>query len=217
MSNTGVRIKNINKHTPSLEKLNDDTEKLIFQAATRVLLRNGLDATTMQQIADEAGISRTALHYYYRSKHKLFQAVLVNELDRFLPRITHIIMDEKLSLEEKLKAFIENYVNLLKAHPYLPMFIASALHSRQEAVLIRQIKLGENFNRLLGFLQLEMGAHIDHDTLLNFIMDLMGMLIFPIMARPLLRDQLLADEDNYDTFIEARKDHVFQIMKRFFT
>ena len=195
--------------------LGDDTEKVIFQAAKRVLVQNGQDATTMQQIADEAGISRTALHYYYRSKDRLFQAVLVEEVDRFLPHITDILTNPSLSLEEKLRTFIDSYLSFLQANPYLPFFIASTLHRDPDSILRRQINMSDKFDRLLAFLNAELGDRIDRNALLNFVVDLMGMLVFPFLARSMLKDQLLAEEDSFTSFVERRKEHVLQMLKGF--
>jgi len=45
-----------------------EIETKIFEAANNVFLKYGIDSATMGQIADETGISRTSLNYYFRSK-----------------------------------------------------------------------------------------------------------------------------------------------------
>jgi len=52
-----------------------NTEQNILNAAKHVFQRKGLDGTRMQEIANEAGINKALLHYYFRSKQLLFEAV----------------------------------------------------------------------------------------------------------------------------------------------
>ncbi|GAA0548810.1 TetR/AcrR family transcriptional regulator [Chitinophaga japonensis] len=49
-----------------------NTEQQIIAAAKMIFLRKGLAGVRMQDIADEAGINKALLHYYNRSKDKLF-------------------------------------------------------------------------------------------------------------------------------------------------
>ncbi len=57
---------------------NKDTEGQILNAAENVFQKKGMDGARMQEIADEAGINKAMLHYYYRSKQLLFEAVFTN-------------------------------------------------------------------------------------------------------------------------------------------
>jgi len=60
-----------------LDKRHTDTEKIILEAARQVFIRKGFDGARMQEIADEANINKALLHYYFRSKDKLFMAIFV--------------------------------------------------------------------------------------------------------------------------------------------
>ena len=51
------------------------TEERILEAAKRVFHAKGYDGARMQEIADEAGVNKSLVHYYYRNKDNLFQAV----------------------------------------------------------------------------------------------------------------------------------------------
>jgi len=58
------------------------TEDKIFESATDVFLEKGMDGARMQVIADHAGINKSLLHYYYRTKDHLFNAVFEKLQDR---------------------------------------------------------------------------------------------------------------------------------------
>jgi len=53
----------------------ENTEDKIVEAAKKVFIQKGMDGARMQQIADEAGINKALLHYYFRTKNKLFEKI----------------------------------------------------------------------------------------------------------------------------------------------
>ena len=62
----------------------EGTEERIFEAARKVFARKGRDGARMQEIADEAGINRALLHYYFRSKQGLFEAVFEYMFEQYM-------------------------------------------------------------------------------------------------------------------------------------
>ena len=54
------------------------TEEKIIIAARNIFTKKGMNGARMQEIADEAGINKALLHYYYRNKEQLFFAVLLS-------------------------------------------------------------------------------------------------------------------------------------------
>ncbi|UCG28570.1 MAG: TetR/AcrR family transcriptional regulator, partial [Bacteroidales bacterium] len=103
------------------------TEALIFEAAKRVFGRKGLDGARMQEIADEAGINKALLHYYFRTKEKLFEAVLTDIFQSFFPKAMVIMADPDISIREKIEQFVNIYISLIQENPYMPGFMAHEL------------------------------------------------------------------------------------------
>ena len=68
---------------------NEDLEKKIIEAAKELFIENGFAETSMSDIAAKVGINRPALHYYFRTKDKMFQAVFGNIILSFIPKIHH--------------------------------------------------------------------------------------------------------------------------------
>jgi TetR/AcrR family transcriptional regulator len=62
-----------------------ETERKILQAAREVFQRKGLYGARMQEIADAAGINKALLHYYFRNKDKLFDAIFSDVFQNFIP------------------------------------------------------------------------------------------------------------------------------------
>ncbi len=98
------------------------TESGILNAAKRIFQQKGMDGARMQEIADEAGINKALLHYYYRSKQLLFEAVFKSAFLLLAPQLNKVLNDDS-SLFDKIKNFTNNYISFVIKHPYLPNFI----------------------------------------------------------------------------------------------
>ena len=109
----------------------DSTEQKIFDAAHEVFTQKGMDGAKMQEIADRAGINKALLHYYYRTKEKLYEAVVRVIISKALPAIWHVI-ESDLPLEEKIKRFIETYIGIISRNPFIPLFIISEINKHPE-------------------------------------------------------------------------------------
>ena len=86
------------------EKIQDPRETQILNAAKKVFQKKGMDGARMQEIADEAGINKALLHYYYRSKQQLFEAVFKFAFNLLAPQLNQILNDDS-SIENQNKEF----------------------------------------------------------------------------------------------------------------
>ena len=82
----------------------DNTEEKILNAAQTVFIQKGMDGARMQEIADEAGINKALLHYYFRTKQKLFEAIFKKVFSQIFPNLMDMVHSE-LPIEEKLGDF----------------------------------------------------------------------------------------------------------------
>ena len=130
-----------------------DTEVLILDAARKVFLENGFDGTTMQQIADEAGINKALLHYYFRSKDRLFEAVFLEAFARMVPNVLKIFTAD-LEFNDKIRGLVETYISALQQYPQIPQFILHELH--------------RNPGRIIELMH---SSGIDPDVVMNVIRD----------------------------------------------
>ena len=103
------------------------TEARIVQEATRLFTERGYIATSMADIAAEVGINRTGLHYYYRTKDRMFQAVFGSVVKQLIPQIHEIILEVNSPVEERVSRVIDVYYGLFRANPSLPMTFYSLL------------------------------------------------------------------------------------------
>ncbi len=191
----------------------DSTEEKILNAAQNVFIQKGMDGARMQEIADEAGINKALLHYYFRTKEKLFGAIFKKVFSQIFPNLMAMVHSE-LPLEEKLGIFIEKYIDLLQKNPFLPTFILKEMN-RNPDFLANVIKNnGVKPNEVFAMFEKEMEAgRIRRMDPRDLLVNLIGLCIFPIAAGPLITIMFFENDKNaYYEFIENRK----KTIKEFF-
>ena len=186
-----------------------DTEHRILNAAVKVFMVRGRAGTTMQDIADEAGINRSLLHYYFRSKDRLFDTVFENLLKTVFPMLASILLSD-LPLSEKIELLTEKYVNLLKDKPYLPFFILQEITLNPDRLMTMMNFAGTDRITAIEALGRQLAAEgISMEDPRHFIANFIGMVIFPFVARPLfIRLGFDNDREAYDRFLEERKSEI---------
>src|SRR5687768_9028184 len=107
------------------------TEDRILDAANDVFMRHGTGGSRMQEIAEHAGVNKALLHYYFRSKERLAEAVFKRAAQRLMPTILRIMASDD-PLEDKVRAVIGHYMDVLNRTPYLPGYLLSEMHHHPE-------------------------------------------------------------------------------------
>lgn len=185
------------------------TEKIILDAAKEVFLEKGFDGARMQEIADKAGINKALLHYYFRSKEKMFDAIFQEAFMQFFPGVVEIMVTEK-PLFEKIEFFIDTYINMLTNNPHLPVFVIHEIN-RNPGRIVNIIKSsGIKPEYLAKVIQQEVNAGVIIDVNpFHLIVNMIGMCIFPFMAKPVLKGIIFNDNSvAYEKFLEERKKEI---------
>lgn len=183
-----------------------ETEERILEAAHTVFLRRGMSGARTQEIADEAGVNKALLHYYFRSKEKLARAVFRSAAAQLLPRV-YSLLGSDAPLEKKVHDIVEFELDFLMAHPYLPGYVASEIHYHPE--LVQEI-YGDRGPPPLETLRAQLDGEAAAGRIRpiapeQFVANLMSLLFFPFVARPAFGFMLRLEGDRFDGFIEERK------------
>lgn len=192
-----------------------ETEIKILEAAKKIFLIKGFDGATMQEIADEAGINKALLHYYFRKKEILFKTVFQQVFKVFIPNIQQLMSSDK-PIKTKIKLFVEAYMDLLIQNPYLPNFILNELSKRPEN-LVNIIKgLGINPSLIIKNLEKSLQtSNIKNYPVKHLLINILSMCIFPVVAKPLVTSFLFdGDENSYSSFIAQRKKYIYDFLIR---
>lgn len=187
----------------------DNTEDKILDAAQTVFIQKGMDGSRMQEIADEAGINKALLHYYFRTKQKLFEAIFNKVFKQIFPNLEAFISSD-LPIEEKLGTFIDRYISLLLKNPFLPAFILKEIHRDPEFLASVIKSTGVNPNALFNMLEKEMDAgNIRRMDPKDLLINILAMSIFPVAAKPLMQIMFFEnDKKAYNDFLIKRKETV---------
>ncbi len=163
------------------------TEEKIKEAARKVFTQKGYAATRTRDIAEEAGINLALLNYYFRSKEKLFQIIIVEKMRLLAGMIGPTLMDEATTIEQKVERIAEHYIDTLLANPDIPLFVLGEIRNNPErfAEIIRtKTKIVDS-----AFFRQLQEKRPDVDPL-HFILNMLGLIVFPFIGKPLI--QLIA-------------------------
>lgn len=192
------------------KKKDQSTEEKIIAAARKVFLSKGLAGARMQDIADEAGINKALLHYYFRSKETLFEMIFMEAAQKLFPKI-NFIFESNMPLFDKIEHFADEYITVMVENPYLPSFVLNEINQDPFSFFK---KLNEKFgfpDPSLFLKQIE--KEIKKGTIkrinpVQLLMNMLSLCIFPFMARPLFQLRMRVGEAQFREFMEQRKKEV---------
>lgn len=186
-----------------------NTEQKILLAAKKVFIQKGMEGTRMQEIADEAGINKALLHYYFRSKEKLFEGVFKEAFVSLLPQIISLLKQD-IPLFDKIRQFTEQYIDLFIENPFIPRFVIHELNRNPQLIVKLISNTGIEPDHFIAQVkqEVELGNIIEISPQ-HLIVNMLSMSIFPFVATPIIRN-LIFREDNeaFRNFIEERKKTV---------
>lgn len=187
------------------------TEEKILAAAKRIFLQHGYAGARMQDIADEAGINKAMLHYYFRNKDKMFEMIFVLSIQKMVPTINQVL-DSDDDLFEKIRKFVNAYTTKLSENPYLPLFIVNELSKNPEKLLKLMITSAQDKPHFVNFIS-EIQLAVDRGQIkkispVNLFINIMSMCIYPYLAKPMMQMFLQMDELQYSIMLEQRKNEV---------
>lgn len=174
-----------------------------MEAARIVFTKKGYAATRTRDIAEGAGINLALLNYYFRSKEKLFAQIMQEKVRLMFGLVFPIVTDESTTLEEKIEKIANAYIDLLLKNPDLPIFVLSEIRNNPEkfrnSLNIAEIMGNSSLVRQLRERRPDMHPF-------QFVVSMMGMLIFSFIARPILMpDTNEESEAMFRMLMEQRK------------
>jgi len=189
-------------------KIKEDvsTEEKIKEAARRLFTERGFDAVRTRDIAEEAGINLALLNYYFRSKEKLFDIVMLENFQQFVAQLIPVLSDESLSLDEILAKVAETYIEMLRSNPDLPFFVLDQMRNDTSKIKLAKeemIKARESFmNRVERAMKEGKIAQVNMG---HFMMNFMGLVILPFVAKSILMKVNNINQKEFDALVEERK------------
>jgi AcrR family transcriptional regulator len=208
------RTKRAKASTRQVDTLGTDAEQRILEAAHRVFLRRGSAGARTQEIADEAGVNKALLHYYFRTKERLAAAVFRRAATRLLPPVIASLASDD-DLETKITRVIDIELDVLLEHPYLPGYIISELthqpgRAKELIAALTGVAIDDLAPRLFDSLGRQIRERVREGKMRpitpdQFLLNLLSLCIFPFAARPMLQAVLHLDNAEFARLIARRK------------
>ncbi len=191
------------------------TEKLIIETAMRIFFAEGRFYATTQDIADAAGVNRTLINYYFRSKKALFTTVIKRARKEFSEN-SDSILSASLPFREKTEKFIDDFMNKLIEYPYLESFVTvEIIQHRLKKNTLSRLPGGQPdpIQQYLKEIGKEMEAgRIPKTNPVHFLMNLFSLMIYPLIMKPLQMKLLNLNEQEYEEVLNERKQVILNIL-----
>lgn len=191
-------------------------EKAILDAAEKLFLEKGFAMVSTTQIAKAAGCNQALVHYYFRTKDRLFEAIFAEKLKTFFSVIfqTH---DESLNFEEKLKKYIGAHFDMLMANPTLPFLVINELTTNPERIDSLKEMLGQSINYVYGPFQKELDAEIEAGrirptTIPDIIYLMVSLNVMAFIGAPIMKKILYLDDGHFKAMLMHRKEENIRII-----
>ena len=192
------------------------TEKLILETAKKHFVQKGFTATRTQEIADEAGINKAMLHYYFRSKEKLYQEIIAQTMGEIIPKFANALSSEG-DFWDHVDNLVGIYIKTLSENPHIPIFIMSELSQKKES-FINEIKKHASFFMAIQSFVIQMNMEMESGRIRSIppaqlLLNIISMAVFPFMAKPIFNTIWNASEEDFSELMKERKQIIMDFLR----
>lgn len=194
-----------------------NTENKILEAAANEFMTKGYAGARTTTIAEAAGVTHGMLHYYFRTKEKLFERIISDRIELLTSIIASSIETTESDIYELLHKIIHSHLDFLAENPLLPGFLIREVYGQPEwrELLIRKFMVFAPIfiSRLQTIIDRNAAEGkcraIDAKML---ILDMVSLNVFPFMAAPLISSFLPNAVQLSPDFLKARKQQNYETL-----
>jgi TetR/AcrR family transcriptional regulator len=185
------------------------TEQLIKDTAKQIFFAEGKLHATTQDIADAAGVNRTLVNYYFRSRDILFEQV-ADEARTEMSVVLDTVFSAKLEFKEKVQQLINVFMDQAIKYPYREMFVVTESKRNERPVH------EEKKNKIRQFLdeikaEMELGKIKQMDPR-HFLMNLFALMAYPLITNCLNKSLYNINDAEYLALMKERKQLIFEMI-----
>ena len=191
-------------------------EKKILESAKELFLQNGYEAVSTTQVAKKAGCNQALVHYYYRTKQKLFKIIFQEEIERMFMRLKEIPQDD-ISIEDFISKVIDTQLEFMKENKNAPLFLIGELRNNPEILELLPENMSqyskEILNRMRAFIKLKQSkGELQAIDVVDLLLDILSLNVFPIMTQSFFLKVWGMQPQEQDIFLERRKEHIKKVI-----
>jgi TetR/AcrR family transcriptional regulator len=196
-----------------------DSEVKIIEAAKQVFLEKGLENAKMRDIADTAGISRTALNYYYRTKENLFYKIIEEILEGIIPHFESLLSKDTLSFQERLLGIIDVYADFLSRNNAVPRFVMMEMQ-RHPQTLFDFINTNQKVKEYLQLIHAMLDREAEEKSIKQLPMEELvtlfyGLLFVPYLVDPFIQEFFLNEKNKIEAYHRNHLENMKQVLLLF--
>jgi TetR/AcrR family transcriptional regulator len=185
-------------------------EQLIKDTAKRIFFAEGKMTATTQDIADAAGVTRTLVNYYFRSKDILFKQVFDEAMMDMKHRFDEVL-SSTLPFNKKLESFIDLFYTEVTTYPYKETFMISEINSHDF-----DINKKDKSASLQSFVK-EIQQEMDHGNIkkmkpVNFLLNLFSLMSYPLITQPIFKHLFDMSDQQYQRVLKDRKKMILEML-----
>lgn len=191
---------------------NNILEEKIIAVAKEVFIEKGFDGASMSDIAARVGINRPTLHYYYRTKDKMFQAVFLSIIQSFIPKIQDVFVDDNKPFSEKIRIVVDTYLEVAKNNPYLPMFVMREINRNAKDFIkaVKPVYMDKFLSHIAIYLQSAMEKGEIKKVPLRIVFNTFyGLMSFPFLSKDLI---FMESDKEFSDLIDEWKPYMVDQM-----
>jgi TetR/AcrR family transcriptional regulator len=200
----------------NITETKQSTEELILDAALKVFTEKGYAAARMEEIAHEAGINRALLHYYYRSKEKMFTIIFEKQFTKFISGIAKIVSSD-VAIFEKIELLVTHELDMFSKNPDIPLFILGELSKNPELMVKR---LAENLGSvkvMVKKINEQIKSEYEKGIIKNIpgyslMLNIMSLCIYPFAARSIVGFITGQSMDEFVKVASGRKQEIIEFV-----
>ena len=192
------------------EEKNELTEELIKSTAKHLFFGEGKFNATTQEIADAAGVNRTLINYYFRSRSNLFEKVFEEAQIEETKKSESILYSDK-PFKDKIAEFIDYSMEVALEYPYLEIYLVTQINqgcafNKQEQV---EKVLPDFFKQIESEIQ---KGNLRKMEPIQFVMNVISLISFPLCMRPLIQESMQINDEAYNKLLKDRKKIILETL-----
>lgn len=190
------------------------TEQQIKDAARRLFFAEGRFNATTQEIADAAGVNRTLVNYYFRSRDLLFDQILKEARDTMDQRLD-MAMSNETSFKKKIEHFIDIFTEQAFTYPYLDIYMVTRINEdvEKQNEIISDLKKTDRVKNFLKDVEVEIKkGTVEKMEPVQFLINLISLLSHPVVIQPLFKKIFNFSDKQYKQMLLARKELILKML-----
>lgn len=195
----------------------NETRQRIVAAAMKLFRTKGMSGVNMRELAENAGVNKGLLHYYFKTKEALFREVFVQQAGLLYQEVG-VLLREEGSLHDKVPRMVDGYFRMLEEVPGLPAFVLFEMQRNPGVIL--ETPARDTLFKVVATVEPELkalGLPPERASGLQFVMDTIALCAFTFGTLPGITKVMKLNKAQRTLFLDARKAHITAVLRQHLT